>query len=80
MIAWVNTPTFPPAKADAPIPGLDPLIGQSKDASQREMVGSDPKATANKLSFPSEFVVSRGGEYFFSPSIPALKNFFAKST
>lgn len=75
----MNAPTFPPAKADAPIPGLDPLIGQGA-AAAREMVGSDPKATANELKFPTEFVVSRGGEYFFSPSIPALKTHFAKST
>jgi hypothetical protein len=61
------------------VPGLDPIIGQSNDANP-VMTGIDPKNPVTPLSLPDEakqWVVSKGGEYFFSPSIPALENTFA---
>ena len=41
------------------------------------MVGTDPKSQSTELPLPREWVVPKGGEYFFSPSIPALKGTFA---
>jgi len=77
--SWVNTTTFPPKQnpdGSTLSPGFDPLIGQA-GSNTRSMVGFDPKAQGNSLSLPAEFVVSRGGEYFFVPSIRALKEVFA---
>jgi hypothetical protein len=61
------------------VPGQDPIIGQTNDANP-VMTGTDPKNTVTQLSLPDEakqWVVSKGGEYFFSPSIPALRDTFA---
>jgi len=78
--AWVNTTTFPPKKLNpdgSPLsPGFDPIIGQA-DGAARSMVGFDPKAQGNSLSLPNEFVVTKGGEYFFVPSITALMEVIA---
>ncbi|KAI0398478.1 Dyp-type peroxidase [Xylariaceae sp. FL0594] len=71
--SWANTATFPP-KQDTPQPGIDPIIGVG---SPRQMVGSSPDAPGQELNFGAEWVVPRGGEYFFSPSLSALKNTFA---
>ena len=38
------------------------------------MTGADFNNPSNTLGFFKEFVTSRGGEYFFSPSISALTN------
>lgn len=40
------------------------------------MVGTDPKDQGNSLPLPT-WVVPKGGEYFFSPSISALRSKFA---
>lgn len=52
-------------------PGFDPIIGQSS-GQPRPVLGLDPTNTDTTLTIPFEFVVSRGGEYFFSPPISAL--------
>src|SRR5260221_14497206 len=49
-----------------------PLIGQL-NGSPRNVVGLDPKNANGVITFPTQFVVSQGGEYFFSPSIKTLK-------
>ena len=41
------------------------------------MVGTNPTSQSVELSLPTQWVVPKGGEYFFSPSIAALKNTFA---
>ena len=72
---WANAIKFPPKK---PIdPGFDPIIGQAPDEGIRTMSGSNPKDQNGELQLDSQFVVPKGGEYFFSPSIPALKQTFA---
>lgn len=38
------------------------------------MNGYDEADTTQTLGLPTEFVVSRGGEYFFSPSISAIRD------
>jgi len=77
--SWVNTPTFPPKQnpdGSAITSGFDPLIGQA-GSKARSMIGFDPKSQNNSLALPTEFVVARGGEYFFVPSLRALKEVFA---
>ncbi|KAJ7260803.1 DyP-type peroxidase [Mycena rebaudengoi] len=71
---WANNPNFVQGK-----PGFDPIIG-SNASHPREVFGLDPddlkanltmKGKFSKLSY---FVVSKGGEYFFSPSLSAIKD------
>ncbi|EIM91696.1 DyP-type peroxidase [Stereum hirsutum FP-91666 SS1] len=73
--SWANQPKFPPGTTVTP--GLDPIIGQTTDAGARQMSGANPKSPENNITFPIEFVVSKGGEYFFSPSISAIRDSFA---
>ncbi|KAF5319216.1 hypothetical protein D9619_008724 [Psilocybe cf. subviscida] len=70
--SWANTKTFPPFETQPEDPGLDPIIGQGV----REMSGLDPLNEQKLLTMPA-FVVPRGGEYFFSPSIKGLKSTIA---
>lgn len=65
---WANNPNFPFGEKTPEVPGLDPIIGQG----DRKLSGTDPNNPATELSVP-EFVLPRGGEYFFSPSLKALK-------
>ncbi|EJD36463.1 DyP-type peroxidase [Auricularia subglabra TFB-10046 SS5] len=69
--SWANNETFPPKKTPAEI-GFDPIIGQAADGKARLVAGVDPNNTSATLSMP-QFVISRGGEYFFSPPISALR-------
>ncbi|CAE6466076.1 unnamed protein product [Rhizoctonia solani] len=71
QILWANNPRFPPQKQVTP--GFDPIVGQ-KNGQARESLGRE---AGSRLPLPRDFVVSRGGEYFFSPSINALKTRFA---
>ena len=75
---WANNTGFPPK---APVtPGFDPIIGQAgSNITSRSLVGTDPNNQSASLSLATEWVVPKGGEYFFSPSIPALKSTFALS-
>ncbi|THU78849.1 hypothetical protein K435DRAFT_876191 [Dendrothele bispora CBS 962.96] len=45
--------------------------GSATDA-PRVITGTDPLDTNKAFTIDSEFVISRGGEYFFSPPISAL--------
>lgn len=67
---WVNAAGFSEAGA-----GVDPIIGQSA-APTRPFRGAAPisHVTANKPSMDlKSFVHMQGGEYFFAPSIPAMR-------
>ena len=59
---------------DCHLDSLDPLIGQGT----RSMIGLDPLNPLNSLSM-GVFIIPKGGEYFFSPSINGLKNTIAKA-
>lgn len=69
---WANTTNFPP-KDNNFVSGFDPIIGQAPNEGPRTVTGADPKKPNDQLPLPVQWVLSRGGEYFFSPSIPALK-------
>ncbi|KAF7369765.1 DyP-type peroxidase [Mycena venus] len=51
--------------------GVDPIIGALAGA-QRVVTGLDPTNSTKKTTLTTDFVVSRGGEYFFSPSLSAI--------
>jgi deferrochelatase/peroxidase EfeB len=72
--SWAGNPNFPPGK-NVNI-GVDPIIGQ-KGNDTRDMFGFDPENQAAELQLPFDFVVPKGGEYFFTPSISALRNTLA---
>ncbi|CAE6414103.1 unnamed protein product [Rhizoctonia solani] len=71
---WANATDFPPNRGIKT--GFDPIVGQ-KNGQSRETLGT---SAGSQLTLPRDFVVSRGGEYFFSPSIKALKTKFAGVT
>ncbi|KAG9599849.1 hypothetical protein KCU77_g3591, partial [Aureobasidium melanogenum] len=70
--SWANNVDFPPNKPQKP--GFDPLIGQTSDLSPRTMTGGDPGDLEGSLDMTQQWVFSKGGEYFFAPSIPTLRN------
>ncbi|MCJ1244609.1 hypothetical protein MMC30_001807 [Trapelia coarctata] len=80
--SWANNEKFPP-KAGAtvvppvPKPGFDPIIGQAANPSSRTLVGTNPQSQSKELTLNTQWVVPKGGEYFFTPSIKALKETFA---
>ncbi|OJT05278.1 Peroxidase 2 [Trametes pubescens] len=75
---WANQPFFPPkVLGPVPIPGFDAIIGQATDETSRTIAGTDPLNSTGTLHLPTEWVVPRGGEYYFSPSLPALRSTFA---
>ncbi|KAJ4470803.1 fungal peroxidase [Lentinula aciculospora] len=75
---WANNANFPGAKATPP--GVDPIIGTDglgqADVS-RNPSGLDPNDSTKIITIDQDFVVSRGGEYFFSPSLSAIQNTLA---
>ncbi|KAJ8507744.1 dyp-type peroxidase [Pleurotus djamor] len=84
-ISMANNVNFPYGKSDS-TPGSDPIYGQANGAS-RSTSGLDPLDPNREFEFHSptpedptnvlEFVVPRGGDYFFSPSISAILNVVA---
>ena len=62
--------SFPPLKTVTP--GIEPIIGQGGGKIAQ---GLDPNDTSDSYTVPL-FVVPKGGEYFFVPSITALQNKF----
>ncbi|KAK7678571.1 hypothetical protein QCA50_018443 [Cerrena zonata] len=77
QVSWANNTGFPFGKPADQVPGFDPIIGQAADPASRIMGGTNPQNATANLGLPAEWVVSKGGEYFFAPSISALKTTFA---
>ncbi|KAK0471127.1 Dyp peroxidase [Armillaria novae-zelandiae] len=72
---WINNPNFV-----KPGTGVDAIIGSAgsyHSSRNRTITGLDPSDTGRAMTLQNDFVVSRGGEYFFSPSISALLNTIA---
>ncbi|CAE6531784.1 unnamed protein product [Rhizoctonia solani] len=68
--SWANNPSFIHNRGVQP--GFDAIVGQNGGAS-RDTMGT---SQGRHKKLPMDFVVSRGGEYFFAPSIRALKTRF----
>lgn len=77
LLAWANNDAFP--FGSSPTPGKDPIIGQTVGNSPREITGAFANDTDKPLNLLTQWVNSKGGEYFFSPSLPALRDVFAIS-
>jgi len=60
---------------DTDVPGLDPIIGQ-KGSADRSFSGADVEEPVKELSAPL-WVLPKGGEYFFTPSIATLRDVLA---
>ncbi|KAJ7465137.1 dye-decolorizing peroxidase precursor [Mycena latifolia] len=80
---WINNVGFPFGKVD-PTVGVDPIIG-SLGGGPKDISGLDPLVPCpdddncqgqldpvHDVTIPRDFVVSHGGEYFFSPSLSGL--------
>lgn len=67
--SWANAPAFP-----APAAGLDPVIGQGAGVAAQtwRKAWDEPTSATAPLDFHG-FVTMRGGEYFYAPSLSALK-------
>ncbi|KAJ7886486.1 fungal peroxidase [Mycena leptocephala] len=65
---WANNQGF-----RQPGVGFDPIIGANGGA-ERPVNSLDPTDPARNFTLSTDFVVSRGGEYFFSPSLSAIAN------
>ncbi|THV02655.1 fungal peroxidase [Dendrothele bispora CBS 962.96] len=71
--SWVNNANFIFGKPTPP--GVDPIIGREAGSAMdtaRPVSGTDPLNPSQSVSLDIEFVINRGGEYFFSPPISAL--------
>ncbi|KAG8929337.1 hypothetical protein FRC02_005725 [Tulasnella sp. 418] len=74
---WCNNARFP-ARFDietrSPQVGQDPIIGNATGFTRtREVRGTNIGNLEEALTLPEDFVVARGGEYFFVPSINTLE-------
>lgn len=67
--AWANNPTFRFQGG-----GVDAVMGQVNNQAEVDMLGLFPQDASRPLKLPgiNRFVVPKGGEYFFSPSMVAL--------
>jgi deferrochelatase/peroxidase EfeB len=67
QMSWCNNDGFPQGGS-----GLDPIIGQTKTDRVPVMMTLNGDTTKRAPVFP-DLVTFKGGEYFFVPSIEALK-------
>ncbi len=72
---WANNNAFPNRPADNDNSGIDPIIGQGDRFPQDQKIPNEwndiGQGENNNVDFGG-FVKMKGGEYFFSPSIPFL--------
>lgn len=88
LTQWMNDSTFPPPRAASgfrpsavpslvEIPGWDPLVGRFRGSDTLQVPLFNGRAI-DVLELP-EFVTTRGGAYFFSPSISAVRRLAARA-
>jgi len=66
---WADNPDFMFGKNSTP--GFDPIIGAA-GGGPRNVSGLDPTDSTRSFTLVTDFVQSRGGEYFFVPSMSAI--------
>jgi Dyp-type peroxidase family len=80
--AWVNNAAFVfgktrPSDGSAVTPGVDPIIGQAAAGASFQMDEPVPNYpggnTRSTLTMPGSFITPRAAGYYFTPSIPALR-------
>ena len=74
---WVNEANFPfDGSGGTKVSGIDPVIGQdgAKSISTGEFAKEYGKIDTLQSGSFGKFVTMKGGEYFFSPSIPFLNS------
>jgi hypothetical protein len=54
--------------------GFDPIIGANHGQPRNVGGAIDPDSPSSTLTMTTDFVVPRGGEYFFAPSLSAILN------
>ncbi|KIK63490.1 hypothetical protein GYMLUDRAFT_41170 [Collybiopsis luxurians FD-317 M1] len=69
---WANNINFHTSSV-----GQDPIIGVATPDGPRSVGGLDPLDSTRDITLNQDFVISRGGEYFFSPSLSAIQNTFS---
>ncbi|KAF7298179.1 Dye-decolorizing peroxidase [Mycena chlorophos] len=77
---WINSIGFPFGKYDPTI-GVDPIIGTLNGlGAPKNISGLDPLVPDldqtdvwHDVVLPTDYVISKGGEYFFSPSLAGLE-------
>ncbi|KAJ7607043.1 fungal peroxidase [Roridomyces roridus] len=67
---WANNPNFF-VKGTT---GFDPIIGANHGNPRWTEGNLDPTIPTRNFTIITDFIVSRGGEYFFSPSLSAIAN------
>ncbi|KAJ5198277.1 uncharacterized protein N7498_007394 [Penicillium cinerascens] len=75
---WASNHEFPDRKTEfvgEHGPGIDAIVGQRLDHHPPRSIGlpDDNEASRNRMPLES-WVIQKGGDYFFAPSISALKN------
>ncbi|KAL0576965.1 dye-decolorizing heme-containing peroxidase [Marasmius crinis-equi] len=77
QIQMINNPLFPRGNL-----GTDPIVGYINDGTNQDtprvIKGLDPMDWDRPLTMNKDFIVSRGGEYFFTPSISAIVSTLSK--
>jgi deferrochelatase/peroxidase EfeB len=75
---WASNHDFPDNKTDfvgEDGPGSDAIVGQRRKFYPRRSIGLPSENEGSKVRMPLDsWVVNKGGEYFFAPSILALRN------
>ncbi|KAK5657380.1 hypothetical protein OQA88_2950 [Cercophora sp. LCS_1] len=66
---WCNNRDFPPGKDS----GVDPIVGQAASPEDMKTKITEGKEVVILPTGKSQLVTFRGGEYFFAPSIAALR-------
>ncbi|KIK54200.1 hypothetical protein GYMLUDRAFT_1024286 [Collybiopsis luxurians FD-317 M1] len=72
---WANNANDKNCASSYSLPqGQDPIIGIAPEDGPRSVGGLDPLDPTRDITMNQDFVISRGGEYFFSPSLSAIQN------
>ncbi|KIO28750.1 hypothetical protein M407DRAFT_22166 [Tulasnella calospora MUT 4182] len=74
---WANNPAFPPLEEnsfdDGVDTGFDPIIGNAKGVVRTRLAsGTNPSLSTEEIKMEEDFVIAKGGEYFFIPPLTTI--------